>query len=94
MESLGFAINAVAPIVAMVALGYFLKRSGILGKDFAKTGNRLVFKIFLPVMLFTNVYKIENLLHIFAYFIAIFRKIIKKVLYLIYKSIANQKKNG
>ena len=61
MESLGFAINAVAPIVAMVALGYFLKRSGILGKDFVKTGNHLVFKIFLPVMLFTNVYKIENL---------------------------------
>ena len=61
MESLGFAINAVAPIVAMVALGYFLKRFGILGKDFAKAGNRLVFKIFLPVMLFTNVYKIENL---------------------------------
>ncbi len=61
MESLIFAIDAVAPIVTMVALGYFLKHSKIIGKDFAKIGNRLVFKIFLPVMLFTNVYKIENL---------------------------------
>ena len=61
MESLIFAIDAVAPIIVMVALGYFLKRLGVLGKDFSKTGNRLVFKIFLPVMLFTNVYKIENL---------------------------------
>lgn len=61
MESLVFATNAVAPIVAMVALGYILKRLGILGSDFVKTGNRLVFKIFLPVMLFTNVYKIESL---------------------------------
>ena len=94
MESLVFAANAVLPIIIMVALGWFLKKAGIVGKDFVKVGNRLVFKIFLPVMLFTNVYKIENLLHIFAYFIAIFRKIIKKVLYLIYKSIANQEKNG
>ena len=56
MESFVFAVNAVLPIVAMAALGYLLKRKGIVGKDFAKTGNRLVFKIFLPVMLFTNVY--------------------------------------
>ena len=61
MESLVFAFNAVAPIVAMVAIGYFLKKAGIVGKDFAKTGNKLVFRIFLPVMLFSNVYKIENL---------------------------------
>ena len=61
MESLIFAINAVAPIVALALLGYFLKRFGILEKDFVKTGNRLVFKIILPVMLFTNVYKIESL---------------------------------
>lgn len=61
MESFVFAVNAVLPIVAMAALGYLLKRKGIVGKDFAKTGNRLVFKIFLPVMLFTNVYKIENI---------------------------------
>ena len=61
MESLVFAVNAVLPIIIMVALGYFLKKSGMLGKDFSKTGNRLVFKVFLPVMLFTNVYKIENI---------------------------------
>ncbi|MBE6899510.1 MAG: AEC family transporter [Ruminococcaceae bacterium] len=61
MEAFSFAFNAVAPIVIMAAIGYLLKKSGIIGKDFAKSGNRLVFKIFLPVMLFSNVYKIENL---------------------------------
>ena len=61
MESLVFAANAVLPIIIMVALGWFLKKAGMVGKDFVKVGNRLVFKIFLPVMLFTNVYKIENL---------------------------------
>ena len=61
MESFVFAFNAVAPIIALVALGYFLKKSGLFGKEFAVSGNRLVFKVILPVMLFTNIYKIENL---------------------------------
>lgn len=61
MDSLIFAINAIAPIVAMVAIGYLLKRIGWVGLDFAKLTNKLVFRIFLPAMLFLNVYKIENL---------------------------------
>ena len=61
MESLVFAFNSVAPIVIMVAAGYFLKKSKIIGKDFAFAGNRLVFRLLLPVMLFGNVYKIENI---------------------------------
>ena len=43
MESLVFAANAVLPIIIMVALGWFLKKAGIVGKDFVKVGNRLVF---------------------------------------------------
>lgn len=61
MESLVFAFNSVAPIVIMVAAGYFLKKSKIIGKDFSSAGNRLVFRLLLPVMLFGNVYKIENI---------------------------------
>ena len=61
LDSFLFAINSVAPIIFLVALGYFLKKSKIIGKDFAFSGNRLVFKVILPVMLFTNVYKIENI---------------------------------
>ena len=45
----------------MVAAGYFLKKSKIIGKDFSSAGNRLVFRLLLPVMLFGNVYKIENI---------------------------------
>ncbi len=61
LESLLFAVNSVAPIIILVALGYFIKKSKIIGKDFAVSGNRLVFKVILPVMLFTNIYKIENI---------------------------------
>ena len=59
MDSLIFSLNAVLPIVAMVAVGYMLRRIGFINADFAKMANKLVFRLFLPTMLFLNVYKIE-----------------------------------
>lgn len=61
MDSLIFALNAVAPIIAMVAIGYILKKLGFMNEGFAKAANRLVFHVFLPVMLFLNVYKIDDI---------------------------------
>lgn len=60
MTELLFAINATAPIVLMVLVGYFLKRIGLINPDVAKACNKLVFKVFLPAMLFLNMYKIES----------------------------------
>lgn len=54
------AVNAVVPMVLLILLGYFLRQSGFLSRDFVKTGNKLVFQIFLPCMLFINVYNIES----------------------------------
>ena len=61
MESLIFAFKAVAPIIIMVAIGYILKKVGFMSAEFAKAANKLVFRIFLPSMLFLNVYKITNI---------------------------------
>lgn len=61
MDSLIFAFEAVAPIIAMVAIGYILKRLGLMDQSFAKKANKLVFRLFLPVMLFLNVYGIEDI---------------------------------
>ena len=61
MESLIFALNAVAPIIGMVAIGYFLKKAGFMNATFAKAANKMVFRVFLPAMLFLNVYKIESI---------------------------------
>lgn len=61
MDSLIFALEAVSPIVITVAIGYLIKRLGLLSVDMAKVINKLVFRLFLPVMLFLNVYKIESL---------------------------------
>lgn len=60
MESLIFALNAVTPLVALVAIGYLLKRMGVMDKELAKKVNRLVFHVFLPTTLFLNVYKISE----------------------------------
>ncbi len=56
-----FAANAVAPIVILMLVGYFLKLSGAFKEDFFKHGNKLVFRVALPVMLFFNIYNVETL---------------------------------
>ena len=61
MDSLVFAINAVAPIILMVVIGYVLKKIGFMNASFSKMANKLMFRIFLPAMLFLNVYKIDGL---------------------------------
>ena len=61
MSDLQFTVNAVAPIIGMVLVGYFLKKMGLVNKELAKNLNKLVFKFFLPVMLFLNVYKIKSI---------------------------------
>ena len=60
MDSLIFAFNSVAPIIFTVAVGYILKRLGFMTPDFSKKANKLVFRVFLPVMLFINIYGIES----------------------------------
>ena len=61
MDSFLFALKAVSPIILLVFTGYLLKKIGLITPDFAKQANKLVFRIFLPAMLFLNVYKIENI---------------------------------
>lgn len=60
MQSLIFALEAVLPIILMVVLGYFIKRIGLVKQEHAKILNKLVFRVFLPVMLFLNVYNIQT----------------------------------
>lgn len=61
MQALIFSFNAVAPIILMIATGYFIKRTGLVKIETGKALNKLVFRLFLPAMVFLNVYKIENI---------------------------------
>ena len=56
-----FSFNAVMPILLMMMLGYFLRSVHFADEAFFKKANTLVFKVFLPVLLFVNVYEIESL---------------------------------
>lgn len=54
------ALNALLPVIALIVLGYGLKRKGCLPDSFLKTGNWLVFHVCFPAMLFINVYDIDS----------------------------------
>ena len=54
------AMNAVLPIVLLCFLGYFLKSTGFLTKQFTSVGSKLVFRVCLSSSLFVNVYNISD----------------------------------
>lgn len=60
LDLLIFALNAVMPIIFLIGLGYILKRKGLLTKEFLKTGNKVVFRVLLPVLLFVNLADMED----------------------------------
>lgn len=55
------AVNSILPILLLILLGYGLRRIGFLNEEFITTGNKFIFNICLPIMLFVNVYDIESL---------------------------------
>ena len=54
------AFNAIAPIVFLMALGYLLRQKGFFDPSFLSLGNKLVFRLLLPALLFANVYDIAG----------------------------------
>lgn len=57
LDSFIYAVNTVAPIFVIVALGYILMRIKFINESFTSIGEKLVFKVGLPVMLFLEVAK-------------------------------------
>ena len=55
------ALNAVLPIVLLILLGYILRQKDFLNEAFLAVGNKLVFKLMLPAMLFINIYNLDSL---------------------------------
>ena len=60
-ENFSYALNAIAPLILLIALGYILKQRKRFDSVFFKKANSLVFHICLPVLLFYNIYNIEGL---------------------------------
>lgn len=59
MESLRLSFEAVMPIFLLMLLGYVLKLLNFASKQVFDSINKLIFKVFLPVLLFYNIYRTE-----------------------------------
>ena len=56
MENLLLCFHAIMPLLLLMLLGYFLKRIQFIPKSGFDALDKLCFKIFIPVLLFNNVY--------------------------------------
>lgn len=50
------SFNVVAPLFLQMVLGLFLRKIGLLDEHTTKSLNRLIFKVFLPILIFNNIY--------------------------------------
>ena len=66
-SNLFFTLNAVMPIVLVIATGYFLKSIHLFDEKFFPLLNKLCFRCCLPSLLFFNVYNVENLSEVAHY---------------------------
>lgn len=56
MNNLFLSFSVVFPLFVMMALGYFLRVIKIFNEEFLIQLNNLCFKVFLPLILFINIY--------------------------------------
>ncbi len=59
MESLRIALEIVLPIFLLLAAGYVVKLSGLMNETSVRQMNAVIFKIFLPLLVFLNIYNTD-----------------------------------
>lgn len=57
LDNLIFSLNATMPIFLMMVVGYALKKIGYIVEPTTSVINKLVFRVFLPCLLFNDLYK-------------------------------------
>lgn len=56
MENFLVSVNIVLPLFIIMAAGYLCRRLALFGESGVKTMNNLIFRVFLPCLLFRNAY--------------------------------------
>ena len=59
MESLRIALEIVLPLFLLLAVGYVVKLTGLMNETTVRQVNASIFKIFLPLLVFLNIYKTD-----------------------------------
>lgn len=96
MENLIFSLNATVPVFAMIVLGMFFKKIGIIDDVFASRMNKFVFLIPLFVLLFKDLATLDfktiwdTKFVLFCFFITILSILIVTLLSFLLKNKQNQ----
>lgn len=59
MSAISLSFNAIFPLLAFMVTGYCLKKKGFFNGNTANEINKLVFKVFLPLSIFENIYNTD-----------------------------------
>jgi len=59
VQNLIVVAGLVAPVFLIVALGYFLKKLGMINDNFVKLSSRIVFSVSLPALIFIEIAKTD-----------------------------------
>jgi hypothetical protein len=59
IDNIIFTGNVVAPVFLLVALGYFVKRIGVINENFVEVTSRFVYSVSLPALVFINIVEID-----------------------------------
>ena len=54
-----FSVSAIAPIFLVLAVGWLVRRLGVVDENFVGTASRLVFNVGLPSLIFVNLVKLD-----------------------------------
>ena len=58
-DSLILSLEIVLPLFLLMAVGYVIKLTGLMNETSIKQVNKVIFKIFLPLLVFCNIYNTE-----------------------------------
>ena len=59
IDNIIFTGNVVAPVFLLIALGYFVKRIGVINENFVEVTSRFVYSVSLPALVFINIVEID-----------------------------------
>lgn len=59
MESLRIALEIVLPLFLLLAVGYVIRLTGLMNETSVRQVNGVIFKIFLPLLVFLNIYNTD-----------------------------------
>jgi len=72
MENLIYSAEILLPIIILIIFGYLLQKLKLFSEEFLRVSNKLIFKVFFPIMLFYNIFSENNIIDNINYQLLLF----------------------